>query len=511
MAAMGMLAASSAKAEPFTLANAFNSKDVFAGAGGLRARPRGPKVAIIGAGIAGLTAAYELSRVGYQCTVFEGREKAGGRCETLRQGSVVDELGKRQSCDFSEGQHLYFNSGAARIPFHHHGLLSYCKQFGIELETFTNENRAAYYYDAQALGSRPIRGVELDSDIRGYLAELLAKSVRQGDLSEDLSQDDAERLVNMLRSFGDLDRRYRFRGSNRGGYEDGFHLGYGPSSVRAPEELTALLDADFWGTQYNFAHQANQTPTLLQPVGGMSKIAQAFARKLGPLIRYVHPVTGVYNQNNGVQVIIEAPRGYAWAIEADYAIIAVSAPVAARMSSNLSNRHQNALAGLRYIRAAKLAFEAPRFWEEQDQIYGGISWTSDDITQLWYPAHGYHQESGIVGGAYIWDQGPGTRFANLSVPERIELGKQQGSRIHPDFAQLVRNGISRSWWKTDWVRGGWRQGPADPVLREPDGRIYFAGEHINALAGWQEGAIISAHEAVGMIHAREGFQARQAT
>ena len=87
-------------------------------------------VVILGAGLAGMTAAYELGRAGYRCTILEARHRAGGRNWTLRQGDSVEELGQpSQPCQFDEG--LYFNPGPARIPGHHRALLSYCKQFGV--------------------------------------------------------------------------------------------------------------------------------------------------------------------------------------------------------------------------------------------------------------------------------------------------------------------------------------------------------------------------------------------
>jgi len=54
-----------------------------------------------------------------------------------------------------------------------------------------------------------------------------------------------------------------------------------------------------------------------------------------------------------------------------------------------------------YVPSAKIAFEARRrFWEEDEQIYGGISWTTQDITQIWYPSTDFHGRTGIILGAF---------------------------------------------------------------------------------------------------------------
>src|SRR5579872_6483936 len=70
----------------------------------------GKEVVILGAGLAGMTAAYELSKVGYSCTLVDGRGRGGGRCWSVRKGSRSVEAGPgQQVAGFDEGQ--YFNAG----------------------------------------------------------------------------------------------------------------------------------------------------------------------------------------------------------------------------------------------------------------------------------------------------------------------------------------------------------------------------------------------------------------
>ena len=166
-------------------------------AGQLDLRPAGGRarhVVVIGAGIAGLTAAYELRRAGHRCTVLEASQRPGGRSLTLRRGDVVDELGARQVCEFDDQPHLYFNAGPARIPGTHISLLHYCRELDVPLEVFVNDNRNAWVHDDAAFGGRPIRNREYMTDARGFLAELLAKSVAPGALDARLDADDREQL-----------------------------------------------------------------------------------------------------------------------------------------------------------------------------------------------------------------------------------------------------------------------------------------------------------------------------
>src|ERR1700733_13775640 len=90
----------------------------------------GARVAILGAGIAGLVAAYEMNPLGYACTVLEARTRPGGRNWTVRGGdTVLLTDGTSQTCNWSEGQ--YQNFGPGRIPSAHSTMLGYCRKLGV--------------------------------------------------------------------------------------------------------------------------------------------------------------------------------------------------------------------------------------------------------------------------------------------------------------------------------------------------------------------------------------------
>ncbi|MYG27918.1 MAG: FAD-dependent oxidoreductase, partial [Boseongicola sp. SB0677_bin_26] len=112
----------------------------------------GGHVVILGAGVSGLAAAWEMSRAGWRCTVLEATPRPGGRNLTVRGGDVLTEREMRQEVCFDPEDHLYANLGPARIPYHHRTVLGYCKAFGIDLEIFTNDNRAALFHDRARFG-----------------------------------------------------------------------------------------------------------------------------------------------------------------------------------------------------------------------------------------------------------------------------------------------------------------------------------------------------------------------
>ena len=141
--------------------------------------PKGASVIVLGAGLAGMTAAIELERAGYKVSVLEFNSRPGGRNWSLRGGDVYTELGgATQKCEFDAG--LYLNPGPWRIPYHHYAILDYCRRFGVTLEPFIQLNHNAYLHSANAFDGKPQRIRDIKADFDGGVAELLAKATKKG-------------------------------------------------------------------------------------------------------------------------------------------------------------------------------------------------------------------------------------------------------------------------------------------------------------------------------------------
>ena len=470
----------------------------------------GGRVVILGAGVSGLAAAWEMSKAGWSCTVLEASGRAGGRNLTARGGDVLVEEGGRQEVCFDREEHLYANLGPARIPYHHRTVLGYCKAFGIDLEVFTNDNRAALLHNRERFGGEPVAARRVLTDMRGYVAELLAKAVDRGALDAELTADDKERLRDMLEKFGGLNDDRSYTGTNRAGYRGAqIHAGMAAGEVEKPLDFDELLGADFWRYKLHFSHFLNQNPTLFQPVGGMDAIVRAFVDRVGHLVQYGCVVEQIRRRGEGVLVVCRGPDGAERAVEADYAICTIPAPVLKDIPNDFSPGTQAALESLDFVEAVKVAFQAKRrFWEEDSAIFGGISWTDNDITQLWYPCNGYHRPGGVLVGAYIWGREPGLRYSAMSAPERLRAALAEGEALHPGYAGEMECGVSLAWLNAPFQKGGWpRRNPdAAAALRKADGPFHFAGDQVTALPGWQEGSLLAAHAAADAIHRR--FAAR---
>lgn len=161
-----------------------------------------------------------------------------------------------------------------------------------------------------------------------------------------------------------------------------------------------------------------------------------------------------------------------------------------------------------YPPSAKVAFEAPRFWQREG-IYGGLAWTDEPNTMVWYPSGGWESEKGILMGAYSYGGRPSSQaFTHMAPDERFEISNQVIERMHPGKSAQLGKPVTVAWNETRYSGGVgclWsaEQRKTDYLeLCKPEGRVFFAGEHLSYVPFWQEGAILSAYEAIKLLRER---------
>ncbi|ETX02885.1 MAG: hypothetical protein ETSY1_01980, partial [Candidatus Entotheonella factor] len=271
---------------------------------------KGKTVLILGAGIGGLTAAYELTKAGYQCEIIEAQNRAGGRSLTARRGTVIEEEGDgqrpptRQVCQFDEG--LYLNMGPGRIPYHHERALYYAKTLNVALEVYVMETTANLFQTDDAFDGKAQINRRVANDTRGYIAELLAKAVNKGALDDELSGKDKqklkEKLLDLLEVFGSLNSDDNsYTGSTRSGCAVEPLTVTQPCEPPKPLSFEHLLNSEFWRNSFYQPVDYLWQPTLFQPVGGMDKLVEGFKRKIGQLIRYQSVVQKIELKDDGVE------------------------------------------------------------------------------------------------------------------------------------------------------------------------------------------------------------------
>jgi monoamine oxidase len=160
----------------------------------------------------------------------------------------------------------------------------------------------------------------------------------------------------------------------------------------------------------------------------------------------------------------------------------------------------------------KVAFEAPRFWETDNDLFGGLAWTDRLNENVIYPSDNFMSPKGVLVAAYVagWThQENPQKFAALSDEERFRISRESIEALHPGKSRLLSKGVTVGWGSVPYSEGVgalWDEGPGGArgekyaELLKPEGPIFFAGEHLSYVGLWQEGAALSAHEAIKLLH-----------
>jgi len=492
---------------------------------------KGKSVVIIGAGLAGLCAAMRAARAGAKVTILEASDRPGGRSLTLRNGDTYRERDWNSETTMvfekvadveADDPDNYLNAGPGRIPQHHTRVLDYCKELGVELQPYLYMDKANLMQNDDWNGGKPVQVRRLKNDLRGHLAELMAKVPDQSALDMPMTEEDTANFRQMLVNFGQLT-------------EDGANLVYAgaktknqyiragysvdPGDARTPGDpwptlsLKEIMASDFWKSEmFNDVEYFWQT-SLMQPTNGMDMIWKGFMEAAVPggvvseLITYEQPVQSI--DVDGDVATVRGINGFE--IQADFVIATLSAPLLAKIGGNFIDSATQEILEKVYIEpACKVGFQGrSRFWEEEDRIYGGISWTKGAIHQIWYPNYSFNSPTGVLTGAYNSGQ-RAIDFAKLNRDQRVKTALGWGEKLHPGYAEKVfaDNGVTIAWANMDYQAGGWANDTAysqpkifeqmvesDPISK----KVFMAGDWFSYWPGWQVGALDSAHLATDQI------------
>lgn len=459
-------------------------------------------VCILGAGLAGMVAAYELRCSPLKVIVLEAQQRSGGRCRTLRNGDVVSE-GKGTSVPVELADGLYFNPGPARIP-QHHSTVGLCHELGVTLEPFINFNANALLFSPAAPEgqSTRIRFRELEADSAGYLSELAMRSTQE--LRDSFPAATHELLVPFLREYGALTADPlgtscdRYIGSSRSGFIDPPSEGVRSGTIKPPQPLEALLKTGLW-RKARFLREINQQTAMLQIRGGVDGLAKALEAQVGSAISFGTKVQGIENRPDGgvVEVRTESHAGAVATVLARRVICTIPLTVLRDIPSNFRDDTRVAIEGVHYESACKLGIQTKRrFWESEGGTYGGVTFANLGIGQVWYPSADFGQQRGVLLCAYNFGDAA-REFAALDPAGRFERVLREASQIHPELADTAESAAGVAWDNEPHARGAFAEYTETerrdlyPILLRGDGCVRFAGEHMSYLTGWMAGAIDS--------------------
>jgi monoamine oxidase len=243
----------------------------------------------------------------------------------------------------------------------------------------------------------------------------------------------------------------------------------------------------------------------------MDMIAKAFRREVGDLIRFNAKVTAIRQDPHKVTVTYR-PRGggAAMTARADWCVCAIPLSILSQIEMTVGAPMAAAIAAVPYVPAVKIGLQMKRrFWEEDEAIYGGISYTDLPIRSIGYPATDYFSAGkGVLLGAYAIGNTYAFELSALAPAERIAKAVEWGAAIHPQYKDAFENGMAVAWHRNPqalgcfglWTEATRRQHYAN--LCAIDGRIVLAGEHASYIPAWQEGAVLSSLDAISRLHRR---------
>ncbi|RCG28442.1 FAD-binding protein [Streptomyces diacarni] len=470
----------------------------------------GPRVLVLGAGIAGLVVAYELERLGFRVEVLEGAPHVGGRIRTHRfgagPGAPAVEL------------------GAMRIPADHTHTLTYVRLLGLEGElrpfaTLLSEERAKLRtaggfvrvqdaaphlcadFRAKVGLPRPHRAEDRRAVLFGAWLTAVVDAIAPADLREELSRDMGRRLVDMV-ARTDLEPFLRGPDADRLDLQ-GVFAAHPRLRAACGVRLNSFLDDVLTET----------SPHLLRLCGGMDRLPRALARRLRGPVRCGHRAVALTLERDEVRVLVRAGRRTR-THRAELAVCTL--PFPALRGMRLGGLDEDKLAVLDevvYCPATKVAFHCREpFWPHDSGIRGGASFTGGRIRQTYYPPVADATDDGAALVASYTIGPEAAWLGRLPQRRRHRLVLDELSTLHPQLRRpgMVRAAVSVAWGSgspldagctTRWGMGA-REVEAERVrAARPVHRLFFAGEHCSTAPAWIEGAIESALRAVaGVAH-----------
>jgi monoamine oxidase len=446
------------------------------------------RIVVIGAGLAGLSAAYQLTQAGHDVTILEARTRAGGRVHTLRE-------------PFADGLHA--EAGAMFIPDSHDLTMHYVRLFRLPLVPIPLQRRLPVFYlqgrrvnpSQQAKINWPLnltpeeKRLGLTGMTEKYVISVLKE---MGDATlldwppEELKKYDRLTYTEFLRSRGASSDAMRLLRLN-----DADLTGDGVDSVSA---LMVLREAAL-----------NQDAEQLYTIrGGTDLLPKALAARLAAKIRYGAPVVRVEHDARGVRVVF-LQAGTQETIAADYLVCAIPFSILKdiEVSPPFSPAKQRAIRELPYTSASRVYLQSKReFWNQEG--LGVSAYTDLPIMAI---VNSTLNQAGTRGILESYSAGEHARsLTAMKESERIRFTLEQMEKVYPAIRKNFEGGASVCWDEDGWARGAYawfkpgQMSELLPHIARAEGRIHFAGEHTSSWPGWMQGAFQSGHRAAREIN-----------
>ncbi len=454
------------------------------------------RVIVVGAGLAGLAAAYELNLLGHDVTVLEARPRAGGRVQTLRS-------------PFADG--LYAEAGAIDFSDSCRHLMRYVKAFGLPTGTSSRPPTQTFYLRGQRIvlkrGSKvtwpfELTAAEKEMGVQGMFKKYFAAAREIGDPTDPAWRIERFKSLDEIT----LEEYLKKQGASSEGIallSDILGIGYGWSTGSALHRLVSDFALFFAGSG---------SPSSI--LGGNDLLPKAFAAALRERIYYSAPVVRIEQQPDGVRAVFRQAGGER-TIAADHLICAAPCPALRNVEfvPALPARKRHIFAELEYTPVTRIYVQARRrLWAEG----GGIGDIVNDLPVEMVTEYPLFRSADQGPRAVLEShlRGPSAlRVGALQQPAQIAFAVDNFEKLYPGFREVAEGGTTVAWASDPWAGGGyawWKPGQLTdwmPELARREGRLHFAGEHTSALGRTMEGALESGNRAAREVLAAPATEA----
>lgn len=471
----------------------FLKQSVFAlgslSAGKLRMTIAPKKIVIIGAGLAGLSAGYELARLGHDITLLEARPHAGGRVFTIRE-------------PFADG--LYAEAGAQFVPESHELTMRYVSAFNLPLTPVEPSAKPSIYHirgkrlvvseDSKVDWPLELTAEERKLSLTGLIGRYVDPVLKQIDSAADSDWPPEHLKRYEMISMAEF---LRAQGASEGAIEL-FKTGYleiNGEGIDSYSALSGLRDLALGHAEREYRIK-----------GGSDLLAKALASQLAGKIIYNSPVVRIEHDPKSVRVTF-TQSGSNQTLAADRLICATPFSILKRVevSPRFSPDKQKAIERLAYTSVTRVYLQMRRkFWE--DEAVSGEAFIADPRMELFPLGHAGTRD---IYEAFMTGS-QARRVTAMSASGRIDYVLDQAQKITPAARRNFEVGASKSWDEDRWSQGAWAwYRPGDmtsllPAAARAEGRIHFAGEHTSAYPGWMQGAFESADRVVKEVVSGQG-------
>jgi monoamine oxidase len=445
------------------------------------------QVVVLGAGLAGLAAAYELKKAGYGVTVIEARTRPGGRVLTYRD-------------PFADG--LYAEMGAEYVDATDEFDHRFCKELGLKVMTaklydaiFVRGQRfkmAAFKQSKEKLPYAGTEGGRLFGQEAAYLRRVLALIKDPETLPPEILKLDNLSVVELL--------------AQEGAPEDIaalFTYTQACESTARPHEMSALHLVR--SHRRSFSEDTDEGRIL----GGNDQLPKGLARALAGQILYNRPVRKIAHDREGATVTFEE-GGAVRTLRTPRLVVALPFKVLRdiEVTPSFSPAKTKAVATLAYGHVMKLAMQyQQRFWDEPQSL--GQRVFTDTMLRRVY--HFSIDQPGPRGILMSFTSGADAEaLGRMSDADRLRTALQEATKIWPEAPRHFEGGAVKYWNEDPWIRGSYSfegVGQARDYLQiaaAPEGRVHFAGEHTSVHRASMNGALESGVRAAAEVQKAEG-------